>query len=102
MFRFGHPDRTPRYFIGSADLMTRNLDRRVETLVQIDDRALQQRLEEILTVNLEPNPLSWTLGPDAVWRREPQADVPTSHERFQALARQRAITEDKNLSRATS
>ncbi len=102
IFRFGHPDRTPRYFIGSADLMTRNLDRRVETLVQIDDRALQERLEEILIVNLEPNPLSWSLGPDAVWRREPQTGAPTSHERFQALARQRAIAEDKSLSRAAS
>jgi polyphosphate kinase len=102
VFRFGHPDRTPRYFIGSADLMTRNLDRRVETLVQIDDPALQARLEEILAVNLEPNPLAWSLGPDAVWRREPQTGLPTSHERFQALARQRAIAEDKNLSRAAS
>jgi polyphosphate kinase len=93
-------DRTPRYFIGSADLMSRNLNRRVETLVQIDDRALQERLEEILVVNLEPNPLAWTLGPDAVWRKDAQTGQPTSHERFQALARQRAIAEDKNLSRA--
>ena len=97
IFRFGHPDRTPRYFIGSADLMTRNLDRRVETLVQIDDRALQERLEEILAVNLEANSLAWSLGSDGVWRREAQTDKPTSHERFQALARQRGMTEDKSL-----
>ena len=82
--------------------MPRNLDRRVETLVQIDDHALQARLEEILVMNLEPNPLSWSLGPDAVWRREAQTGLPTSHELFQALARQRAITEDKSLSRAAS
>jgi polyphosphate kinase len=96
VFRFGHPDRTPRYFIGSADLMSRNLDRRVETLVQIDDPALQARLEEILTVNREANPLAWLLGPDGVWRREPQTPQPTSHERFQMLARQRAGAEDKD------
>jgi polyphosphate kinase len=96
IFRFGHPDRTPRYFIGSADLMTRNMDRRVETLVQIDGSALQERLEEILSANLEPNPLSWSLGPDGVWRRNAATGAPTSHERFQALARQRAIPEDKN------
>ncbi len=96
IFRFGHPDRTPRYFIGSADLMTRNMDRRVETLVQIDGPALQQRLEEILSGNLESNPLSWSLGPDAVWRRDPAAGAVTSHERFQDLARQRAIPEDKS------
>jgi len=96
IFRFGHPDRTPRYLIGSADLMTRNLDRRVETLVQIDDPALQARLEEILSVNLDPNPLSWSLGPDAVWRREPQTGLPSSHERFQQLARLRASADEKN------
>ena len=102
IFRFGHPDRTPRYFIGSADLMTRNLNRRVETLVQIDERSLQERLEEILTLNLEANSLTWLLGPDGVWRREPQTGQPTSHERFQGLARQRAIADDKGLPRAAS
>jgi polyphosphate kinase len=102
IFRFGHPDHTPRYFIGSADLMTRNLDRRVETLVQIDERALQERLDEILTLNLEANSLTWLLGPDGVWRREPQTGRPTSHERFQGLARQRASAEDKDLRRAAA
>ena len=80
--------------------MTRNLDRRVETLVQIDDPTLQARLEEILAVNLAPNPLSWSLGPDGVWRRDPQAAVPTSHDRFQDLARLRAMADDKGRSRA--
>jgi len=96
IFRFGHPDHTPRYFIGSADLMSRNLDRRVETLVQIDEPALQERLEEILTVNREANSLAWLLGADGTWRREPQTAQPTSHERFQMLARQRAGSEDKD------
>ncbi len=102
IFRFGHPDRTPRYFVGSADLMTRNLDRRVETLAQIDDPALQARLEEIVTVNLEPNPLSWSLDPDGVWRREAATGVPDSHARFRDLARQRVLPEDKNLPRTAS
>jgi polyphosphate kinase len=100
IFRFGHPDRTPRYLLGSADLMTRNLDRRVETLVQIDDPALQLRLEEILAVNLDPNPLSWLLGPDGIWRRAPQSGDPTSHERFQILARLRVSTDEKPALRA--
>ena len=102
IFRFGHPDGTPRYFIGSADLMTRNLDRRVETLVQIDDAVSQARLEEIVEVNLAPNPLSWLLGADGVWRRESAIGHPTSHERLQTLARQRAITEDKGLPQTAS
>ncbi len=100
VFRFGHPDRTPRYFIGSADMMARNLDRRVETLVQIDDPALQARLEEILAVNLEPNPLAWTLLPSGEWARPAAPGVPTSHERFQALARARANADDKSGQRS--
>jgi polyphosphate kinase len=90
VYRFGKPGRGARYFIGSADLMSRNLDKRVETLVQIDDPALQAQLEEILAVNLAPNPLAWTLGPDGTWSRSDAAASP-SHDRFQRLARERAL-----------
>jgi polyphosphate kinase len=92
VYRFGKPERGARYFVGSADLMNRNLDKRVETLVQIDDPLLQARLEEILAVNLAPNPLAWTLGPDAEWTRTASAPRPTSHERLQQLARERSST----------
>ena len=78
-----------RYFVGSADLMNRNLDKRVETLVQIDDPALQARVEEILTVNLSPNRLAWTLEPDGTWSQL-ESSASTSHERFQRLARERS------------
>jgi len=81
-------------------MMARNLDRRVETLVQIDDPALQGRLEEILAVNLEPNALAWTLAPSGEWLRPEASGAPSSHERFQALARQRANTEDKSGQRS--
>ena len=53
-----------RYLIGSADLMPRNLDRRVEALVPVDEPDLQARLEEILDVNLADDTLAWVLGPD--------------------------------------
>jgi len=89
VYRFGKPGRGARYFLGSADLMNRNLDRRVETLVQIDDPDLQARLEEILAVNLAPNSLAWTLEPDGTWSRR-ESGAPTSHERFQRLARERS------------
>ncbi|HTO05711.1 MAG TPA: polyphosphate kinase 1 [Myxococcota bacterium] len=90
VYRFGKPGRNARYYIGSADLMNRNLDKRVETLAQVDDPALQARLEELLEVNLAPNALAWSLGPDGVWSKRETA-TPTSHERFQRLARERSL-----------
>jgi polyphosphate kinase len=89
VFRFGKPGRGARYFVGSADLMNRNLDKRVETLVQIDDPALQAQLEEILSVNLAPNRQAWTLGVDGTWSKLETSES-TSHERFQKLARERS------------
>ncbi|RMH79770.1 MAG: RNA degradosome polyphosphate kinase [Actinomyces sp.] len=78
--------------IGSADLMTRNLDRRVEALVRVDDDALVARLLEILEVELTDDRLAWTLDGDGVWtRRRGPAGIDT-HERLQNLARARAAT----------
>ena len=50
------------YWIGSADLMGRNLDRRVESLVRIDKKDHQHRLQEILDLGLSPESASWKLS----------------------------------------
>jgi polyphosphate kinase len=56
------------YWIGSADLMGRNLDRRVESLVRIDKKEHQNRLQEILDLGLSAESSSWQLsGID--WKR---------------------------------
>ena len=56
------------YWIGSADLMGRNLDRRVESLVRIDKKEHQHRLQEILDLGLSADSSSWQLsGVD--WKR---------------------------------
>ncbi|MEM7338323.1 MAG: polyphosphate kinase 1 [Actinomycetota bacterium] len=60
---------TGTYYIGSADLMPRNLDRRVEVLVRVEDPASQERLREVLEVNLADTALSWELGPDDTYTR---------------------------------
>jgi polyphosphate kinase len=60
---------TPDVWMGSADMMHRNLDRRVETLVRVDDDKIKARLEEIFQLGLADRVGSWTLGPDAEWRR---------------------------------
>jgi polyphosphate kinase len=68
IWRFANGGRDD-WFIGSADLMERNLDRRVEAIVPIEDRAAHVRLSEILDVMLADDRHSWQLGSDAVWRR---------------------------------
>jgi polyphosphate kinase len=76
----------PTYLIGSADLMPRNLDRRVEALTPVADPLLQDELWQILQVNLEDDRLSWSLGPDDQWvKTEGTAGVDT-HLHLQELA----------------
>jgi polyphosphate kinase len=55
--------------IGSADLLTRNLDRRVEVLVPVEDTDLQARVEGILEALLGDTRHAWELGPDGTWSR---------------------------------
>ncbi len=70
LFRFGgEGDRPVRVWIGSADLMERNLDRRVEVIVPIDDPELQARVVGMLDDALRDEANSWVLGPDAAWTR---------------------------------
>lgn len=55
--------------IGSADMMHRNLDRRVETLVRIDAKRLKSRITDILDFALADTTNSWELGADGEWTR---------------------------------
>jgi polyphosphate kinase len=57
------------WYIGSADLMDRNLDRRVEAMVPVEDADARARLAEIIDVLLADDRRSWQLGPDGAWRR---------------------------------
>jgi polyphosphate kinase len=56
-------------FLGSADLMTRNLDRRVEVLVPIEQPRLRQELTAIFDSAFADTASSWELGPDGNWSR---------------------------------
>jgi polyphosphate kinase len=66
IFRFGEGDAV-EYLIGSADLMQRNLNGRVEAVVPVADPNLQERLEEVLQVSLADDLLAWDLQPDGSW-----------------------------------
>ncbi|HVD24878.1 MAG TPA: polyphosphate kinase 1 [Gaiellaceae bacterium] len=57
------------YLIGSADLMPRNLDHRLELVVPIDDSYAQQRLSSAFDSLLADNSQAWELRSDGTWRR---------------------------------
>jgi polyphosphate kinase len=69
IFRFGSEARGPVYAIGSADMMTRNLDRRVEVVTPVEDPRLAARLGEVLEALLADDVLAWELDADGAWRR---------------------------------
>jgi polyphosphate kinase len=90
IFRFGTPDRGVDLYIGSADLMPRNLDHRVEALVPVTDPGLRQRIDEMLELELSDDVLAWRLGPDGVWRKVPTDRGVNAQERLMAMATERA------------
>ena len=57
------------WYIGSADLMDRNLDRRVEAVAPVEDHEAQARMIKIIDVMLADDRRSWQLLPDATWVR---------------------------------
>jgi polyphosphate kinase len=59
----------PVTFIGSADMMHRNLDRRVEALVRITDRGHLAELDHLLDLSMDETTASWHLEPDGHWTR---------------------------------
>ena len=57
------------WFIGSADLMERNLDRRVEVVTPVEDHEAQARLARVVDVMLADDRRSWQLRADGRWDR---------------------------------
>jgi polyphosphate kinase len=79
-----------KIFIGSADLMGRNLDRRIEVVVPVHDPELQGRLFEVLDLVFADDTNAWELGSDRRWRRVPNTHGVSSQDRLKELARERA------------
>jgi polyphosphate kinase len=80
----------PAYYIGSADLMPRNLNRRVEAMTPVTEPALQDEIREILDVNLADDRLAWVLDPTAVWHKVETTVGVDTHDRLQTLALERS------------
>ena len=74
------------WYIGSADLMDRNLDRRVEAVVPVEDSEAKARIGEIIELMLADDRRSWQLQPDARWvRTEDLQGTPGSIDTFETL-----------------
>ncbi|MBV9660078.1 MAG: polyphosphate kinase 1 [Acidimicrobiales bacterium] len=79
------------FYIGSADMMDRNLDRRVEAVVPIGSTELQGRLREILLAELADDVRAWELsGLDGSWHKVPSKLGVDAQEKLQELAVARA------------
>jgi polyphosphate kinase len=92
IYRFanGRGPGEPLHVIGSADLMPRNLDRRIEALTPVLDEKLQGRLDEVLEVELRDDVLAWTLGPDGNWEHAPPGGEFETHTEMQRRTVERA------------
>ncbi|MFT2815382.1 RNA degradosome polyphosphate kinase [Leifsonia sp. A12D58] len=64
----------PQVFIGSADMMHRNLDRRVEALVRLTDPEHLQEIEGLFERAMDPRTSSWWLDSDGAWVRHARDD----------------------------
>ena len=93
-FGSGHglPHPKAAVYISSADMMPRNLDRRVEALVPVTAPALVADLNRMIDVLLADNVGAWTLGADGRWTHlsRGDADPVDSQATFQRLATVRA------------
>jgi polyphosphate kinase len=91
VYRFGTAERGYTFLIGSADMMPRNLEARVEALVPVTGHHEQTRLSNLLDVLLADNVRAWSMGRDGEWERIPTTDHPVeAHVELQRRARRRA------------
>ncbi|MCH9709641.1 MAG: RNA degradosome polyphosphate kinase [Actinomycetia bacterium] len=69
--RIIHFNAIDEYWIGSADMMHRNLDRRVEVMAQVKDPRLTAQLNDLFDSATDPQTRCWELGPDGHWTASP-------------------------------
>jgi polyphosphate kinase len=82
IYQFEGPDGV-ELFAGSADLMERNLDRRVEVLFPLEEAEVRRKTKEILAALLADTSNAWELQPDGSWERLPD----TGNSSFDTLRR---------------
>ncbi len=97
---FFHNGGNEEYYIGSADLMTRNLESRVEVVTPVEDEKLRQELRLIIDVQLSSKKHVWEMQPDGNYtQRADVAEAETtlsSQQTFIELAQKRKTAAAKH------
>jgi polyphosphate kinase len=73
----------PEWWLGSADLMHRNLDRRVEVLLRVCDESARLELHDMMQAAMAPGVRCWELGSDSSWTRT--GDLDSQAERLREI-----------------
>jgi polyphosphate kinase len=97
---FFHNGGKEEYYIGSADLMTRNLESRVEVVAPVDDDRLRQELRLIIDVQLSSKKHVWEMQPDGTYMQKIVASAAepsrSSQQTFIELAQKRKTAAAKH------
>ncbi len=96
IYSFEAGDRATTY-LGSADLMQRNLDHRIEVIAPIENARIRQEINTLLDSALADDTNAWLLGPDGEWTRATPGKKPHSHH---ATMMRRAQTRARRGARA--
>ncbi len=75
-----------QYLLGSADMMERNLDRRVEAIVPVSAPEMRDRLHEILDLALADDTRAWQLDSEGAWHKVPTVNGVNAQQALQDLA----------------
>jgi polyphosphate kinase len=81
IYSFERPNERERVYIGSADLMPRNLYNRVELVSPVDDPGVRADVLDVLGRSLADNTNSWVLGADGGWMRRSPNGAPCNVQR---------------------
>jgi polyphosphate kinase len=85
----------PEYYLGSADWMTRNLDRRVEAVAPVEEPAVRAELQHVLDVMQSDNRKRWVMFPDGSYSQRRPGDEPVRNTHDVLMQRARdAISEE--------
>jgi len=86
IFAFGDPETEEfELLIGSADMMERNLDRRVEVLVPVLDKNARAEIMNAFEITWRDDTYTWVLGTDRRWRRMQSVNNFTAQTEFKRL-----------------